>query len=49
MNTTKEPIKQIKKPVSVSMTDEEKKILADKAEKNGRSLSNFLIWSAMQA
>ncbi len=41
--------KERKKPVSVSMTDSEKKAIEVKAKKANRSLSNYLLWSALNA
>jgi len=41
--------KELKKPVSVSMTETEKKKLSDKASKSGRSLSNYILWVALNA
>ncbi|QIW88974.1 hypothetical protein phiV208_41 [Vibrio phage phiV208] len=41
--------KELKKPVSVSMTESEKKQLSEKAKKSGRTLSNYLLWVAINA
>ncbi len=41
--------KELKKPVSVSMTESEKRKLADKAAKSGRTLSNYILWTALNA
>lgn len=41
--------KELKKPVSVSMTESEKKKIEEKAKKNKRSLSNYILWAAMNS
>lgn len=41
--------KELKKPVTISLTESEKKRLTEKAKKNNRTLSNFLLWAALNA
>lgn len=47
MANKRKPEHQKKRPESISMSIEEKKIILEKAQKSGRTLSNYMVWAAL--
>ena len=45
----KEKQKELKKRTNIAITDSEKKLITDKAKKDGRSFSNYLIQLGLNA